>query len=44
MVGLDDEVGRLAVGFKADVVLIDNPDWRALIAQLGAEPVRVIRA
>ena len=44
VLGLDDEVGRLAVGFKADVVLIDNPDWRALIAQLGAEPVRVIRA
>ena len=44
VLGLDDEVGRLAVGFKADVVLIDNPDWRALIAQLGAEPARVIRA
>jgi hypothetical protein len=25
-------------------LLIDNPDWRALIAQLGAEPARVIRA
>ncbi len=44
VLGLDDEAGRLAVGFKADVVLIDNPDWRALIAQLGAEPARVIRA
>lgn len=44
VLGLDDEVGRLAVGFKADVVLVDNPDWRALIAQLGAEPARVIRA
>jgi hypothetical protein len=24
-------------------VLIDDPDWRQLIAQLGAEPARVIR-
>ena len=40
VLGLDNEVSRLTVG---DVVLIDNPDWRALIAQLGAEPARVIR-
>ena len=44
VLGLDDEVGRLAVGYKADVVLVDDPDWRQLIAQLGAEPARVIRA
>ena len=31
-------------GVEIDVVLVDNPDWRALIAQLGAEPARVIRA
>jgi imidazolonepropionase len=43
VLGLDDEVGRLAVGYRADVVLIDDPDWRQLIAQLGAEPARVIR-
>lgn len=44
MLGLDDEFGRLAVGFKADVMLVDDPDWRALIAQLGADPARVVRA
>ena len=43
VLGLDDEVGRLAVGYRADVVLVDDPDWRQLIAQLGAEPARVIR-
>ncbi len=42
VLGLDDEVGRLAVGYQADVVLVDDPDWRQLIAQLGAEPARVI--
>lgn len=42
VLGLDDQVGRLAVGYRADVVLVDHPDWRQLIAQLGAEPARVI--
>lgn len=42
VLGLDHEVGRLIPGHRADVVLVDGPDWRALIAELGAVPARVI--
>ena len=42
VLGLEGEVGRIAVGYKADIVLVAHPDWRQLIAQLGAEPARVI--
>lgn len=42
VLGLDHLVGRIAVGYRADILLIDDPDWRALIAQLGAAPARVL--
>ena len=42
VLGLDHEVGRLIPGHRADVVLVDGPDWRALIAELGAVPARVL--
>ena len=44
VLGLDHEVGRLAPGYRADVLLIDNADWRALISHLGARPARVVLA
>lgn len=42
VLGLDHLVGRIAVGYRADILLVDDPDWRALIAQLGAAPARVL--
>ncbi len=42
VLGLGAEIGRLAPGFAADLVLIDDPDWRAALYQLGATPARVI--
>jgi imidazolonepropionase len=38
-----DRIGRLAPGFRADVVLLDAPDWRYLAYHLGGDLVdRVI--
>src|ERR671933_711117 len=34
VLGLDD-VGRLASGYKADVLLLDAPDWRHVAYHLG---------
>jgi imidazolonepropionase len=34
-----DRVGRLAAGYRADVVLLDAPDWRYLAYHLGAADV-----
>ena len=36
VLGLDD-VGRLAPGYKADVLLLDTPDWRHLAYHLGGD-------
>ncbi len=35
-------VGRLAVGYRADVVLLDAPDWRYLAYHLGGELVDTV--
>jgi imidazolonepropionase len=34
-----DRIGRLAPGFRADVVLLDAPDWRYLAYHLGGDVV-----
>jgi imidazolonepropionase len=32
-----EDVGRLAPGYKADVLLLDAPDWRHLPYHLGGD-------
>jgi imidazolonepropionase len=45
VLGRADRVGRLALGFAADCVLLAAPDWRYLAYHLGGQVVeRVIRA
>jgi imidazolonepropionase len=34
-----EEVGRLAPGYLADIVLLDAPDWRHLAYHLGGRIV-----
>jgi imidazolonepropionase len=44
VLGLGAEVGRLAPGYAADIVLIADPDWRAALYHLGEVPARVLAA
>jgi imidazolonepropionase len=37
--GRSDRLGRLARGYRADIVLLDAPDWRYLAYHLGGELV-----
>ncbi len=37
VLGLDGEVGRLAPGYRADVLILDAPDWRYLAYHLGGD-------
>jgi imidazolonepropionase len=32
-----EDVGRLAPGYKADVLVLDAPDWRYLAYHLGGD-------
>jgi imidazolonepropionase len=41
-VGLGDEVGSLAVGRTADVLVLDLPDYRHLGYRFGANPVETV--
>jgi len=44
VLGLGSSVGRLAPGLAADIVLLDDPDWRVACYHLGAQPARVLTA
>jgi imidazolonepropionase len=45
VLGRADRLGRLASGFRADLVLLDAPDWRYLAYHLGGDLVaRVVLA
>lgn len=37
VLGLDTRVGRLAPGYRADILLLDAPDWRHLAYHLGGD-------
>jgi imidazolonepropionase len=39
VLGKADRLGRLAPGCRADVVLLDAPDWRYLAYHLGGNVV-----
>jgi imidazolonepropionase len=42
VLGLAAEVGRVAHGYRADLVLLDAPDWRYLSYHLGADLVAAV--
>ncbi len=40
VLGIGERAGRLRVGQRADIVLLDVPDWRYLAYRLGSEGVK----
>jgi imidazolonepropionase len=42
VLGRADRVGRIATGYRADLVLLDAPDWRYLAYHLGGDHVAVV--
>lgn len=37
VLGLDGETGRLAPGYRADILILEDPDWRYLAYHLGGD-------
>ena len=37
VLGLDGEVGRISAGYRADLLVLDDPDWRHLAYHLGGD-------
>ena len=42
VLGLAGEIGRIAPGYRADIVLLDAPDWRYLAYHLGGDVVAAV--
>jgi imidazolonepropionase len=42
VLGVAGEVGRIAPGYRADLVLLDAPDWRYLAYHLGGDLVATV--
>jgi imidazolonepropionase len=40
VLGIGERAGRLRVGLRADIALLDVPDWRYLAYRLGSEGVK----
>ena len=40
VLGIGERAGRLRVGQRADIALLDVPDWRYLAYRLGSEGVK----
>ena len=42
VLGRADRIGRVAAGYRADLVLIDAPDWRYVAYHLGTDDVHTV--
>jgi len=42
VLGLEGEVGRLSAGYRADILLLDAPDWRYIAYHLGGDHLAAV--